>query len=107
MGEGLDQADVADRVAAVGHGEDVADVAGLAGREVREDEHGDDLDAQDGEVAGAEQQVPEQAEHADLSDLAQVHAGDAHQREDGHEDLRGLTDRVLGGGGEGGVQGGA
>ena len=91
-------------VPAGGHREDVVDEAGLTGRKDWEDEHTDDLDAEDGEVADAEDDVPDQAEHSGLPDLAQVDAGDADQREDGHEDLHGFADRVLGRGGEGGVQ---
>ncbi len=48
-------------------------------REGRQDTQTDDLDAQHDEVAGAEHDVPEQAEHSGLPHLAQVHAGDAGQ----------------------------
>jgi hypothetical protein len=62
------------------------------------------LDAEDAEVAEAEDEVADQADHSGLPNLAQVDAGDADQRQEGHEDLRGFADRVLGGRGERGVQ---
>ena len=58
------------------------------------------------EVADAEHEVPDQAEHSGLRHLAQVHAGDADERQDGHEDLHGLADRPLGRGDEGERPGG-
>src|SRR5215210_705162 len=73
----LHGADIAGRGAAGGHREDVVDVAGLTDSKAWEDEHTDDLDAEDGEVADAEHDVPDQAEHSDLSDLAQVDTSDA------------------------------
>src|SRR5215213_4384363 len=77
---------------------------GSLGAKGWEDEHTDDVGAEDGEVADAENGVPDQAEHSGLPYLAQVDAGDADQREDGHEDLHALADRVFARGGEGGVQ---
>src|SRR5215210_8215892 len=75
--EDLHRADIADRGAAVGHREHVVDIARLSDSKGREDEHTDDLDAEDGEVADAEYDVPDQAEQSDLSDLTQVGTGDA------------------------------
>src|SRR5215210_7813801 len=77
----LHRADIADRGTAVGHREHVVDVAGLTDSQAREDEHTDDLGAEDGEVADAEQDVPDQAEDSNLSDLVQVDTGDADERE--------------------------
>ncbi len=97
-------ADVADRGAMGGHREHVVDIVGLTRRKDWEDEHADDLDAEDAEIAEAEDEVADQAEHSALPDLPQVDTGDADQRENGHEDLRRLADRVFGGRGERGVQ---
>ena len=43
------------------------------------------------EVAGTEDQVPDQAQHTDLLHLAQVHAGDAGQRQGGHQHFQGVA----------------
>ena len=104
LDEDLQRTDVADRGAAGSHSKDVVDVAGLTGGKGGEDEHTNDLSAQDGEVADAEYDVADQAEHSGLSDLAQVDAGDADQREHGHEDLHRFADGVFGRRGERGVQ---
>ena len=62
--EDLQRADVADRGAAVGHREDVVDVAGLGGDQAGENEQTDDLDAEDGEVTDTEYDVADQAEQS-------------------------------------------
>jgi len=48
----------------------------------------------------------EQAEHADLRHLAQVHASDAGEGQSGHQHLQGITGHYIGGGDRGGVQAG-
>jgi hypothetical protein len=62
------------------------------------------LGAQNGEVADAEYDVADQAEHSGSSDLAEVDTGDSDQREDSHEDLHRFADGVFGRRGERGVQ---
>ena len=63
----------------------------------REDKRRDVFGSQHAEVAGGEQDVPEQAEQPDLSHLAQVHASDAAEGQCGHEHLQGITGHHVGG----------
>ena len=84
----LQQADVALDRAVGRRGENVVDVAGVGVSERGEDVAGDQGGARDEQVAGAEDEVPDQAQHADLLHLAQVHAGDAGQRQGGHQHLQ-------------------
>ena len=75
--------------AADGRGEDVVDVARVrCCATVGQDEGGDELDGEHRQVADGEHQVAGEPEDADLADLAQVHAGDAGERQHGHQDLR-------------------
>ena len=96
--EGLDPTDVAARRAPGGNRQDVVDVPRLRRGEGRQDGDSDGLHTQDGEISGGEQRVADQAESPGLPGLAQVHPGDADERQDGHQRLDGLAHRVVGGG---------
>ncbi len=77
--------------------EDVLDVARIRVCESREDAGDDALDGEHREVADAQQQVAGEPEDAEPAVVAQEHAGDADQRQDGHQDLGGLADGNVGG----------
>ena len=89
-------ADVAGRGAIVGRGDDVIDVGGCTVSEGGEDKRSDEFGSQNAEEAGGEQDVPEQAEYADLRHLAQVHAGDAGEGQGGHEQLQRIAGNHVG-----------
>ena len=59
---------------------------------------------QNQQVADAEHQIADESEQSVPADLAQVHAGDADQRQYGHQHLQGVPHRQLGRGDGGGVQ---
>ena len=102
----LHAADVAVRRAAGGGVHDVHDVTGVAVEQGRQHGDGDDLDGEQRQVAEGEDEVADKAEEAGLPVLAQVHARDARQGEDGHHALGGAAQHPLGGlRGEGGLGG--
>ena len=97
-------ADVAGRGPIVGDGDDVVHVGvGLPAMDGRTSAATYPV-PEDAEVAGGEQDVPEQAEHADLGHLAQIHTGDPGEGQDGHEQLQGITGHHVGGGDRGCVE---
>ena len=89
----LHVADVAARAAADGRVEDVLDVARVRVRHRREDVGDDALDGEDREEADGQQRVAGEPEDAEPAAVAEEHAGEADQRQDAHQDLRGLADQ--------------
>src|SRR5207245_8491575 len=98
------QPDAAGRGAIDGHGDDVIHVGGRGVSDGREDKRRYVFGSQHAEVAGGEQDVPDQAEEADLRHLSQVNTSDAGEGQGGHEHLQGITGHRVGAGDRGGVQ---
>ena len=97
LDHGFQCADVALDGSAAGLGcDDVVDVAGIGLGDLGEHVGGGDDAGHDEQVAGGQEHVPDQAEDSVLADLAQVHAGDADQGEDGHEYLQLVADVDIG-----------
>ena len=93
--EGLQAADVAGRGSAAGGDDDVVDEGwGLVGQRGQE-RNSHDFGGEHHEVAEGEHEEAEEAEHPHLADLVQVHAGEAREREDGHDGLGGAADHPL------------
>src|SRR5258705_7024412 len=104
MDGSVQQPDVADGRAVGGRGEDVVEVPAAGARDGGEDVRGDESRVHDEQVAGADQHVSDEAENTGLLELPQVHAGDADEGKDSHQDLQRAADSHLGGGDGGGVQ---
>jgi hypothetical protein len=88
-------ADVAARAATDGRVEDVLNVGRVGQRHRREDVGDDALDGEDREVADGQQREAGEPEGTEPTAVAEEHAGEPDQRQDAHQDLRGLPDQQL------------
>ena len=102
--DGLHQPDITNRGAIVCRGDEVARVGRRTVSERGEDKRSDEFGPEHQQVPGGEQDVPEQAEQADLRDLAEVHPREAGESQGGHAQLQQITGNHVSGGNGGGVQ---